>query len=56
MAQTGLEGTMKKNELTLTEFKAHLATEDEKRKDLVAQGARAYQMGIEQWDCPLKVR
>ena len=56
MAETKLEGTMKKNELTLGEFKTHLATEEAKRAALVAQGALAYHMGIEQRDCPFPLK
>jgi hypothetical protein len=37
----------------LAGVKAHLITEESKRKEVVALGARAYHLGIEQRDCPL---
>lgn len=44
-----------KNQISLAELKANLVTEEQKRNDIIAQGARAYHLGIEQRNNPRKL-
>ena len=43
-----------KNQISLTQLKANLATEEQKRQEIIEQGARAFKLGIEQRNCPRK--
>jgi hypothetical protein len=43
----------KQNQVSLQELKAEIITEAAKREAVVAQGARAYQLGIELYNNPV---
>lgn len=40
--------------ISLTELKNQMATEDAKRQSVIEQGRRAWHLGIEKNNCPLK--
>ena len=44
----------KQNQMSLSELKQSMATEAAKRDEVVEQGGRAYRLGIEKKDCPLR--
>jgi hypothetical protein len=43
-----------KNVISLMQLKANLQSEEDKRQALIDQGRRAYKLGIEEVNCPLK--
>jgi hypothetical protein len=43
-----------KNEISLEQLKANLATEEQKRQSLIDQGATGYRLGIDQRNNPRK--
>ena len=45
---------MKQQPVSLQQLKIEMATEEQKRQTLQEQGARAYRLGIERHNCPLK--
>lgn len=43
-----------KNQISLAQLRANIATEEQKRQAIIEQGAAAYKLGIDQRNCPRK--